>query len=248
MSPIYHRPQSRSRDRRRPAALVVLRSGDSGDRAPRAVRRRPDLRRPPVPRAAATATIAVRGGQQAGRVLVRHQRRAAAGFERLPPSAGAAAHRLRPREEHRLPDPQLGLRPRRLPGRRAASGRESVPRPGADRARRVERPAVRRPARRSPRARAARRLDRARRPRRTCSSASTKKSTTSIGRCSSRSISKTTTSAPSIPGFRAFVDPTDLRGALQLVGGERFFCEQVNVRWPLRARPARRCSPSIRRF
>jgi phenylpropionate dioxygenase-like ring-hydroxylating dioxygenase large terminal subunit len=35
------------------------------------------------------------------------------------------------------------------------------------------------------------------------------------------------------PGFRAFVDPTDLRGALQAVGGERFFCEQVNVRWPL---------------
>lgn len=35
------------------------------------------------------------------------------------------------------------------------------------------------------------------------------------------------------PGFRVFVDPSDLRGALQAVGGERFFCEQVNVRWPL---------------
>jgi phenylpropionate dioxygenase-like ring-hydroxylating dioxygenase large terminal subunit len=35
------------------------------------------------------------------------------------------------------------------------------------------------------------------------------------------------------PGFRAFVDPTDLRGALQAVGGERFFFEQVHVRWPL---------------
>jgi len=35
------------------------------------------------------------------------------------------------------------------------------------------------------------------------------------------------------PGFRAFVDPTDLRGALQAVGGEQFFCEQVHVRWPL---------------
>jgi phenylpropionate dioxygenase-like ring-hydroxylating dioxygenase large terminal subunit len=35
------------------------------------------------------------------------------------------------------------------------------------------------------------------------------------------------------PGFRAFVDPTDLRGAFQAVGGERFFCEQVHVRWPL---------------
>ena len=35
------------------------------------------------------------------------------------------------------------------------------------------------------------------------------------------------------PGFRAMVDPTDLRGVLQAVGGERFFCEQVNVRWPL---------------
>jgi phenylpropionate dioxygenase-like ring-hydroxylating dioxygenase large terminal subunit len=35
------------------------------------------------------------------------------------------------------------------------------------------------------------------------------------------------------PGFRAMVDPVDLRGALQAVGGERFFCEQVNVRWPL---------------
>jgi choline monooxygenase len=35
------------------------------------------------------------------------------------------------------------------------------------------------------------------------------------------------------PGFRAFVDPTDLRGAFQAIGGERFFCEQVHVRWPL---------------
>lgn len=35
------------------------------------------------------------------------------------------------------------------------------------------------------------------------------------------------------PGFRVFVDPSDLRGALQVAGGERFFCEQVNVRWPL---------------
>ena len=35
------------------------------------------------------------------------------------------------------------------------------------------------------------------------------------------------------PGFRAMVDPSDLRGALQAVSGERFFCEQVNVRWPL---------------
>lgn len=35
------------------------------------------------------------------------------------------------------------------------------------------------------------------------------------------------------PGFRAMVDPTDLRAALQAVGGDRFFCEEVNVRWPL---------------
>lgn len=35
------------------------------------------------------------------------------------------------------------------------------------------------------------------------------------------------------PGFRAFVDAADLRGALEAVGGERFFFEQVNVRWPL---------------
>lgn len=35
------------------------------------------------------------------------------------------------------------------------------------------------------------------------------------------------------PGFRAMVDPSDLRAALQAVGGERFHCEQVNVRWPL---------------
>ena len=35
------------------------------------------------------------------------------------------------------------------------------------------------------------------------------------------------------PGFRAMVDPSDLRGVVQAVGGERFFCEQVNVRWPL---------------
>ena len=35
------------------------------------------------------------------------------------------------------------------------------------------------------------------------------------------------------PGFRAFVDPSDLHGALQFTGGERFFCEQVKVRWPM---------------
>jgi len=35
------------------------------------------------------------------------------------------------------------------------------------------------------------------------------------------------------PGFRAFIDPIDLRGALQFVAGERFCCEQINVRWPL---------------
>jgi phenylpropionate dioxygenase-like ring-hydroxylating dioxygenase large terminal subunit len=35
------------------------------------------------------------------------------------------------------------------------------------------------------------------------------------------------------PGFRAMVDPNELRGALQAVGGERFYCEQMNVRWPL---------------
>ncbi|MCI0492047.1 MAG: Rieske 2Fe-2S domain-containing protein, partial [Planctomycetes bacterium] len=35
------------------------------------------------------------------------------------------------------------------------------------------------------------------------------------------------------PGFRTFVDPSDIRGAPQTVGGERFFCDRVNVRWPL---------------
>lgn len=35
------------------------------------------------------------------------------------------------------------------------------------------------------------------------------------------------------PGFRAFVDPTDLKGAFQAVSGDRFFCEQMPVRWPL---------------
>lgn len=35
------------------------------------------------------------------------------------------------------------------------------------------------------------------------------------------------------PGFRAFVDPSDLHGALHFTGGERFFCEQAKVRWPL---------------
>lgn len=35
------------------------------------------------------------------------------------------------------------------------------------------------------------------------------------------------------PGFRTFVDPCELRGAIQSVGRSRFFCEQVNVRWPM---------------
>jgi phenylpropionate dioxygenase-like ring-hydroxylating dioxygenase large terminal subunit len=47
------------------------------------------------------------------------------------------------------------------------------------------------------------------------------------------------------PGFRAFVDPADVRGAVQTVGGERFFCEQVNVRWPP---PAQAGSPLFGEF
>jgi choline monooxygenase len=35
------------------------------------------------------------------------------------------------------------------------------------------------------------------------------------------------------PGFRAFVDPNDLKGTLRFTGGDRFWCEQVSVRWPL---------------
>lgn len=35
------------------------------------------------------------------------------------------------------------------------------------------------------------------------------------------------------PGFRTMVDPADMRSALNAVSGDRFFCEQVNVRWPL---------------
>jgi choline monooxygenase len=35
------------------------------------------------------------------------------------------------------------------------------------------------------------------------------------------------------PGFRAFVDPAELRGTLQSAAGERFHCERVSVRWPL---------------
>jgi choline monooxygenase len=46
------------------------------------------------------------------------------------------------------------------------------------------------------------------------------------------------------PGFRAFVEPADVRGALQAIGGERFFCEQVNVRWP----PAPAGSPLFAEF
>jgi phenylpropionate dioxygenase-like ring-hydroxylating dioxygenase large terminal subunit len=46
------------------------------------------------------------------------------------------------------------------------------------------------------------------------------------------------------PGFRAFVDPADVRGAFQTVGGEKFFCEQVNVRWP----PAPPGSPLFAEF
>jgi phenylpropionate dioxygenase-like ring-hydroxylating dioxygenase large terminal subunit len=35
------------------------------------------------------------------------------------------------------------------------------------------------------------------------------------------------------PGFRVFVDAADLRGAFQATGGDRFFFEQVHVRWPV---------------
>ena len=121
---------------------------------------------------------AVRGGQQAGKLLVRHQ-----GEAQL--VSNVCRHRQaqlltgsRPREEHRLPGPQLGLRPRRPAGCRAPFRGESLPRFGADRACRMERPAVHRPARRSPRAGAARRLDRAWLAATSCWSASTRKSTT----------------------------------------------------------------------
>lgn len=35
------------------------------------------------------------------------------------------------------------------------------------------------------------------------------------------------------PGFRVFVDAADIRNAFQVTGGDRFFFEQVQVRWPL---------------
>jgi phenylpropionate dioxygenase-like ring-hydroxylating dioxygenase large terminal subunit len=35
------------------------------------------------------------------------------------------------------------------------------------------------------------------------------------------------------PGFRVFVDAADIRGAFQASAGDRFFFEQVNVRWPI---------------
>ena len=35
------------------------------------------------------------------------------------------------------------------------------------------------------------------------------------------------------PGFRAFVDPAELKGGLQTAAGERFYCQRVSVRWPL---------------
>ncbi len=35
------------------------------------------------------------------------------------------------------------------------------------------------------------------------------------------------------PGFRVFVDAADIRNAFQATGGDRFFFEQVHVRWPL---------------
>jgi phenylpropionate dioxygenase-like ring-hydroxylating dioxygenase large terminal subunit len=37
------------------------------------------------------------------------------------------------------------------------------------------------------------------------------------------------------PGFRAFVDPAEFKGTLRRAAGERFCCEQVGVRWPLAA-------------
>jgi choline monooxygenase len=37
------------------------------------------------------------------------------------------------------------------------------------------------------------------------------------------------------PGFRAFIDPAALKGAVRVEGGDRFFCERVNVRWPFAA-------------
>ena len=76
-------------------------------------------------------------------------------------------------------------------------------------------------------------LDGARLRATTCWSGWMRKSTTSIGRCSSKFISKITTSARCIQGSACSSTRPDLRGAFQAVGGDRFFCEQVNVRWPL---------------
>ena len=60
-----------------------------------------------------------------------------------------------------------------------------------------------------------------------------KRSTTSTGRCSSRFTSRTTTSARSTRAFACLSIRPIFAGAFQAVGGERFFCEQVNVRWPM---------------
>ena len=101
--------------------------------------------------------------------------------------------------QHRLPDPPLDLRPQGRAPRRAALRRQPVPQSRPLAARELERPPVRRQARRPSRPRGARRRTTST-SRTTCSTGSRSTSATTTGSRSSRSTSRTTTSRRSTRG------------------------------------------------
>ena len=139
-------------DRLRPATsqltgVLVLRSlGLRSGTAP-AARPRSRLRRARADGAQSRRLPRARVARQ--RAGARPQcRRRRAPVEHLPAPAGDHAQGPRQRRQHRLPDPSLDLRPQGRAPRRAALRRQAVPEPGPEPAAELERPAVRRPARR----------------------------------------------------------------------------------------------------
>ena len=139
------------------SGVLVLRSARARRRAAPAVRARARLRRPRAHGARTPATTTRSPARDNAQALVRN----AGGIELL---SNVCRHRQaimlqRPRQraEHRLPAASLDLRPQGRAARRAAFRRQAVPQPRPHAAAELERPAVRRPARRRRRPRGARR-------------------------------------------------------------------------------------------
>ena len=224
----------------------LFRRGAVPARDERALRRRAALRRPRARGARGRRLPRPAAGGRRPRPGA-HAARRGADLQRLPaPPGGDAARPRQHRQQHRLPAAPLDLRPASgAADRRAALRRRPLPEPAqlpaagpgtacCSRRRRRQRPRRRgRPGRPRPARRP--RLHRLR-----ASTASSCTSATTTGRPSSRSTSRTTTSARSIPGLGQL---RHLRGPALGVR-PHYSVQTVGVAQRAGASPARRCTSS----